>query len=398
MLLSIRKIFSHLKNALLILALGTAFLTLQLFLITDYSDRLGELKKQHLLIDKTVNTDLSDPKMAAILMNGSLSEIALSVKLSGTKGILNSFLTSNDENTSLSHSLEVSSQTFCDSALTWSESLPISRDSQHTRMMNARSDYLGNIDRVIDEQINLVNDSISTSKITALTLLTLGVFVFFIYRSRLNQIYSDIDKACAVDTNGEQKTVETEEIDFIMKRLVRRTIQTPSACSGLVNSSSGLNNQKGLMTAFNSKKSSRANNTIFLAVFEIDQYTSLVNTHSKDDLGNLFRKLGDIISLYEQPLDITAHMDDDHIVFLMSRNSKQIAMEDCEKILHTVEASGFSTAKGVVKITLSGGFLLKIPVKSVDESIEDALLLVQKAKESGGNRIAQLRDRADSYR
>ena len=51
-----------------------------------------------------------------------------------------------------------------------------------------------------------------------------------------------------------------------------------------------------------------------------------------------------------------------------------------------------------MKITLSAGFLLKIPVKSIEEAIDDALKLVEKAKESGGNRIAQLRDRADSYR
>ena len=102
--------------------------------------------------------------------------------------------------------------------------------------------------------------------------------------------------------------------------------------------------------------------------------------------------------MYEQPLDITAQLDDDHIVCVLSRNSKQSAMEDCEKILHSIEESSFNTEKGLMKITLSAGFLLKIPVKSIEEAIDDALKLVEKAKESGGNRIAQLRDRADSYR
>jgi GGDEF domain-containing protein len=393
-LLSIRKIFTNLKLALLILTLGTLLLTFQLFQITSYSERLGELKKLHLLIDKTTNIKLTDPKMASILINSSLSEITLSVKLS----IANSWMPLHEQNTSLSHSLEVSSQAFCDNALIWSESLPIALDSNHARMMNARNDFLRSIDQMIDEQINTLDASVSTAIITALILSIIGALVFVFYRSRLNQIYTDIDIACSIDTTGEPKTVRTQEIDFILKRLVRRSMQPSSACSGLINPSSGLNNLKGLMTVFNGKKSARASNTIFLAVFEVDQYASTVNSLSKEDSSNLFKKLGEIIALHEQPLDITAHLDDDHIVYLMSRNSKQIALEDCEKILHTVEVSGFSTAKGVIKITLSGGFLLKIPVKSIDEAIEDALQLVNKAKEGGGNRIAQLRDRADSYR
>ncbi|HEX5329138.1 hypothetical protein [Sulfuricurvum sp.] len=398
MLLSIQKIFTNLKTALFILTAVAIVLTLQLFQITNFSDRLGELKKQRLLIDKIVHSDLSDPKMASILINGSLSEIALSIKLSSSEGMLDSFITANEENASIVPSLVASSQAFSESALSWSESLPISRDSRHTQMINSRNAFLGEIDRMVDHQIYLLNTSVEMAKITTLTLLTLIIFVFLFYRSRLNQIYSDIDKVCALDTNGEAKIVLTKEMDFIQKRLARRTIQAPSACSGLINPASGLNNFKGLMTVFNAKKSSRASNTIFLAVFEIDQYASLIKSLSKEDSGNLFKKIGDIIALYEQPLDITAHLDDDHIVFVMSRNSKKIALEDCEKIIHTVEQSGFNTVTGVIKVTLSGGFLLKIPVKSIDEAIQDALKLVEKAKENGGNRIAQLREQSDSYR
>lgn len=398
MLLSIKKIFSNLKLALILIGGGAALLMFQLLHITDYSNRLNELKNQHLLIDKIVHADITDHQMAAILINGAVAEIDLSLKLSTESALLESLSESSNELPTLTLGLNTASKTFQSAALEYSSNLDTLKTGElRAKMLIAHPPYLNQIDKVIDYNIQLINEAVFIAKILAVIVFFITLIAYIRYRQRLNQIYSDIDKACAVDTTGESKSVHTQEIDFILKRLLRRSTQ-PATGGSLQNPLSGLNNQKGLLTAFNAKKSSRASNTIFLGVFEIDQYTSLINTLSKEDLGNLFKKLGEIFSLYEQPLDIVAHLDDDHIVFVMSRNSKQIALEDCEKILHTVEASGFSTAKGVSKITLSGGFLLKIPVKSLDEAIEDALKLIVKAKENGGNRIAQLRERVDSFR
>lgn len=399
MLVSIKKIFSNIKTALFLLFLGTALLTLQLFLISEYTFRLNQLQNQHLLIDKIMNMKMSDPQMMSIAINGTISEINLAVKLSSQKTFLETFSSKAEDLSTLTHSLETSSETFQNSALSWSASLKIPHNqTEQTQLLNAKNAFLINISNLIDYSVQRLDESIATAKWSGLVLLMITLFVFLKYRYRLQQIYSDIDKACALDTNGEQKIAQTQEIDFVLKRLLRRTLQTPSACSGLINPSSGLNNLKGLLTVCNTKKASRTSNTIFISVFEIDQYQTLVKPLPKEESGSLFKKIGEIIALREQPLDITAHLDDDHIVCVLSRNSKQIALDDCEKILHAVEASAFNTAKGVIKLTLSGGFLLKTPVKSIEEGIDDALQLVKKAKENGGNRIAQLRDRADSYR
>jgi len=396
MLISIRKVFFNLKTALLILGIGVTILAAQLFHISQYSERLGALKNQHLLIEKIINTELSDPKMAAILINGAVSEITLSVKLSGEQAFLDSYVNSNEEQASLLRSLEISSQAFRENALVWSEALTISKDSSHARMMNARTAFLSDIDRMIDYQIHIIQESIATAKMVAILLLITGLIVFLLYRYRLNQIYSDIDKACSVDTDGSAKLVSTQEIDFLLKRLIRKSSQG-SLNPNLINPLSGLSNEKGLITTFNAKKSGKSGNTVFLSLFEIDHYTSLINTHSKEDMGNLFKKLGDILTMYEQPLDVIAHMENDRLVFLMSRNSKQVALQEAEKIIHTVEESSFTTAQGPLKITLSAGFLLKPPAKSIDEAVEDGLKLIEKAKENGGNRVIQHRNRNDSF-
>jgi len=390
MLISIRKVFFNLKVAQLILGIALVLLGIQLFQLSQYSERLVALKNQHLLIEKIINTDLNDPKMASILINGAISEISLSVKLSGEEALLDSFVASNEEQASLLRSLEVSSVAFCDNALIWSASQQISRESEHTRMMTARTAYLADISHMMDYQIHIVNQAISTSKMTAIILFLAGLALFLLYRHRLNQIYSDIDMMCSVDIDGEKKSIFTEEIDFIHKRLMRKSFQT-SVNPSMIHPDSGLNNEKGLLTAFNTKKSGKSGNAVFLALFEIDHHVSLVNTHTKEDMSVIYKKLGDIISLFEQPFDVLAHMDDDHLVMLMSRGSKQMALEECEKIIQTVEESSFVTSKGPIKITLSGGLLLKPPSKSIDETVQDALQLIETAKENGGNRVAQLR-------
>lgn len=396
MLISIRKVFFNLKTALLILGIGGMILTAQLFHIAQYSERLGALKNQHLLIEKIIHTDLSDPKMADILINGAVSEISLSVKRSGEEALLDAFVNSNEEQASLLRSLEISSQAFQDNALLWSEALSISKDSAHIRMMNARSAFLADIDRMMDYQVHIIQESIATAKIVAIVLFVTGFIVFLLYRYRLNQIYNDIDKACSIDTDGSIKLVSTQEIDFLLKRLVRKSAQS-SLNPNLINPLSGLNNEKGLINAFSAKKAGKSGNTVFLSLFEIDHYASLENSISKEDMGNIFKKLGDILNMYEQPLDVIAHTDDNHLVFLMSRNTKQLALEESEKIIHTVEESSFTTAQGPIKITLSAGFLLKPPAKSIDESIEEALKLIEKAKETGGNHVAQQRSRHNSH-
>jgi GGDEF domain-containing protein len=390
MVISIRKVFLNLKLALFILGIGGGILLVELFQISHYTERLSALKNQHLLIDKTINTDLSDPKMAYILINGSLSELALSVKLSGEEGWIDSFAASNEEQASLLRSLTVSSQAFRDSAMIWSESLLISRYSQHERMMNARSALLGDIDRMIDYQIHTITGSIATAKITALLVFGLSLMVFLVYQNRLNQIYRDIDQACSVDTDGSKKEILTQEIDFILKKLRRGSQNTLNP--NLTNPMSGLSNEKGLINLFNTKKSGKSGSTIFLSLFEIDHYTSLVNTRTKEDMGTMFKKIGEIISMYEQPFDVVAHIENNHFVFLMSRNSKDSAYKEAEKIIHSVQESSFVTSQGPMKITLSGGFLLKPPSKSVDDTVQEAIQLIEKAKELGGNRVAQMRN------
>lgn len=394
--MSIQRFFFNLKAVLLALGAGVALLTLQLFHISEHGERLNALKHQHLLIDEIINTDLTDPKMASILINGAMAELSLAVKLSGEKVLLDSFVTSEDECSSLLHSLDLSSKNFEDNALIWSESPITARDAYYARVMNARTAYLADIDRMLDYRIHALGESIATAKISAVIVFLLGLAAFLYFRIRLNHIYDDINRVCSVDVDGTKHQPKTHEIDFILKQLARRSSQVILA-SHLTHPISGLHNDKGLLNTFNGKKAGKAGNTIFLCVFEIDQYALLNAEYTQEDMKTVYRKLAEMISLYEQPMDIIAHTEDDRLVFVMSRTTKQAAFEECEHIVRSVQESSFMTSRGMARITLSAGFLLKTPLKSLDDVIANALKLIAKAQENGGNQVAQLREQSDAY-
>ncbi|KFN40071.1 MAG: hypothetical protein JU82_04915 [Sulfuricurvum sp. MLSB] len=394
--MSIQRFFFNLKAVLLGLGAGVALLTLQLFHISEYGERLNALKHQHLLIDKIINTDLTDPKMASILINGAMAELSLAVKLSGEEVLLDSFVTSGDERSSLLRSLGVSSKNFEDNALIWSESPIAARDAYYARVMTARTAYLADIDRMLDYQIHAVGTSIATAKISAIIVFLFGLAAFLYFRIRLNHIYDDINRACSVDVDGAKHRPKTREIDYILKQLSRKSSQVVLS-SHLTHPISGLHNDRGLLNTFNTKKTGKAGNTVFLCIFEIDQYALLNAEHTQEDKKAVYKKLAEMISLYEQPMDIIAHTEDDRLIFVMSRATKQEALDECEHIVKAVHESTFLTAKGAMRLTLSAGFLLKTPLKSLDEAIADAVELIELAKENGGNRVAKLREQSDTY-
>lgn len=397
MLISIRKVFLNIKIFLSLLTILIALNVILLSYLANSTERLEVLKNQHQLIDKILHTDQQDPKMASIMISGAVAELELSTKLSGEKVTFDPYFISEQDRFLLLQSLQTSSKLFRDHALIWSESSHLSEASNLNRLMSARSHYIDSIDHMVDFYVQIHYKTIGLIHNITLFTLVFSLIIFLVYRYRLNQIYDDIDQACSIDSENDKKAIVTKEIEFVMKRLVRKTVQAPSN-PNLTHPISGLNNEKGLFTAFNTKKLAKSSNTLFLSLFEIDHYTTLVNTLTTEDINSIYKKIAEMILLYEQPLDVTAHLDNNRIAFLLSRNSKQSALSDCEKIIHTVEESKFNTSQGIMKITMSAGFILKTPAKSIDEAIEDTLKLIQKAQQSGGNRVAQLRDKADSYR
>lgn len=393
---SIRQIFFNLKTMLVLLGLGTTVLSIQLINIDDYSDRLEALKNQHVLIKKITATNLKDSDMATIAINGDLAELKLFTKFSSKSALLDPIIASKTQQESLELSLIATSNAFQEAALFWAESMQVSRDAMYQRMISARNLYLIDIDEMIDYQVQLINESISIAKITVFILFFIGLFTFLFYRWRLNQIYRDINMACSLDTNESKPDVTTEELDFIVRRLSRK-MPLVNTSPNLLNHLSGLNNEKGIFTLYNAKKNLKASGTLYVVLFEIDKHDELKSRLTKDEMVGIYKKLAEILSMYEQPNDIIGHLENNSFALIMTRGSKELALADAEKVVASIHDSIFQTLQGSIKITVSAGLLLKIPSKSLEVSLEDAAKIVVKAKESGGDRVAQLRNGSDMY-
>jgi GGDEF domain-containing protein len=394
---SIRQVFFNLKLALVLLVVGVIFLSIEVIAISQYSSKLSALKNQHFLVKKIISTDLNDSAMAFIMINSDLAELQLFTRHANQTVYLDSLTGTQEEQKLLGNTLTSSSDEFQEAVLFWVESMEKSRNPMYKRMLSSKNLYVSDIDRMIDYQIQLIDDTVNITKKTVLALLIFSFLVFFFYQWRLKQVYRDIKHACTLDHNVDKEETATEEIDFIVRKLYRRM---PSSSSNpmLLNLQSGLNNEKGMVTAYNAKRNSKIKGTLFLAHFEIDRYDEVCSKLSNEEVGNILRKLGEILSMYEQPFDTIGHLENNSFAFLMTRSSKDVALGDAERIISSVHESIFPVSSGVFKITLSGGFLLKSPSKTLEETLKDVAKITEKAKEAGGNRMAQLRQSSDVFR
>lgn len=389
---TLQKTFKNLKLSLLVLGAGLILLAFELFHLSQYAERFSALKHQHELIEKITQADLDDPQMAAILINGAISEIALAVKKTEKQVLLDLFLVNGNKQATLLDKLHISSETFRNSAANWSESLQISRASAYDTILKNQIQYQHDINAMMINLAELLDQSIRITQYTLFVLLSIFLIFFFFFVYRLNQISFDIKQAGSVEIDTTPKEIKTKEIEFLVKRLSRKVPATASNVNTvLLHPQSGLLNEKGMINAFNAKRSNKGANTLFVALFEIDQHTLISKELSKEDQASAYRKLGEIISMYEQPNDIIAQLDNDRFVFLISRNSKDIALDETQKIIDSVKDSTFTSANGGIKLTLSAGFLLKTPVKSLDEIIAEAGKLLHLAQDNGGNRVMQIR-------
>lgn len=388
MSVSIKKSFFNLKTALFISFFGALILALYLIHISTFMARIDNIKEQQVLIDKAIHTDLSDPKMASILLNDTLSRIALLNKRLSEPNSFDFLFSDSDDEIVLMKQLNHSAQNFQDSALFWSESLNMTRETSFKKMLNSRNNYLNQISLLHTKESNNILELMQSVKYIAISLLFFNLLVWVLYRFRLNQVLIDIENSCSADYK--ENKFHTEEFDFIGKRLLRKA-PIVSSNSIHIHQPTELYNEKGIISIFNAKKVSRSANNVFLTLFEIDQY-SFFQKLSIENRYAIIKKIGETVSMYEQSLDIVGYLEkNDRIVFISSRLNRQLALDDAEKIRETVEESSFNTDKGPIKITLSGGILLKVPAKSIDEIIDDAADLIQKAHASGGNQIGRIR-------
>ena len=213
------------------------------------------------------------------------------------------------------------------------------------------------------------------------------------FSRRLSFVYQDLKTLYSVDLESKDRIYLTEEAEMITKRMSRKPTATENPA--FIDPVTEINNYKGLLHGFANRKGT-GGATIAVCVFALDNFRDIEKKYKKDFANQILKKIAFMLSLNEQHTDVLGRIDYDQFVFVVNRATQAIALNDCEQIRKSIEEAKFKTHNGIpIKVTASGGFVVKAPNKPLDQTIAHAKEVLAIAISQGGNKIAQLRDGAD---
>lgn len=269
-------------------------------------------------------------------------------------------------------------------------------DAKRSDVSNSKELLIGLLNTILFKNLKYDYDKFYITQWFFYLTFISSFLITFWYAKRLKIIYNDIKSLFAIGYERTSESLETQEIDAIKMRMVRKptTSQNPS----MIDPVTGIKNYKGMVHSYSEKKDMKASNYTIVCVFEIDDFRTYEKEFPKEFSQSILKKISFIISLYEQPTDVVARIDYDQFAVIFSRDSKDKALSDCDAIRKSIEETNFKTPKGEkLPLTLSGGLVIKQSNKSLEDTISNAKDILQTAKEKGKNRIAQIRDHAEKY-
>jgi len=224
------------------------------------------------------------------------------------------------------------------------------------------------------------------------------VFTFIIvfigsiwYRKQLSRIHKDLLYLYAIDKVKKEHEIFSEEVDAILLRMTRKN--TNSTSTDMIDPVTQINNNKGMLHSYAEKKGMKDSNFTSVTILEIDNFSKSNRSFSQDIVQAILKKTAFTLSLHEQVTDVIARTDYNQFTIILSRSSKEQLFKDMDIIRQTIaEIKLKSQDKGVISVTVSGGFVIKENNKHLEESLKEAKKTLQYAKTLGVNTISQASD------
>jgi diguanylate cyclase (GGDEF)-like protein len=214
------------------------------------------------------------------------------------------------------------------------------------------------------------------------------------YRRRLNYIYKDIEYLYQIDKGKKSHEIFSLEADAISLRMNRKSVTTDNA--SMIDPVTGINNHKGMLNTYSTKKGLKDSNFTSVTILEIDNFSKSRRTFSQEITQAMLKKVAYTISLHELPIDVIARTDYNQFTLILSRPSKEQSFKDVELIRQSISELKFNIPnKGPTNITVSGGFVIKPNNTNLDEALKQAYEILKYAKTTGINKILQTRDLAE---
>ena len=134
-----------------------------------------------------------------------------------------------------------------------------------------------------------------------------------------------------------------------------------------------------------------------LSILEIDNFSITNKAYSQELTQAILKKIAYIISLHEQVADVIARTDYNQFTIILSRAKREESFTEIDNIRKSISELKMSSPElGEIKITISGGYIIKPNNLSLEEAILQAKKVLRHAQENGKNRISQVKDLAQS--
>jgi diguanylate cyclase (GGDEF)-like protein len=269
------------------------------------------------------------------------------------------------------------------------------QESQNRSALTQAFETINNhINTILIKSIAYNQEKFQIMKIATIVLFVFILFFTFLYRKRLYSIYKDIEFLFQIDKTKVDYQIYTLEADAISMRMSRKNVTTDNPT--MIDQVTGINNHKGMLNSYSNKKNLKDSNFTSLTIIEIDNFSKTKRTYTQELTQAILKKIAYTISLHEQAVDVIARTDYNQFTLILSRTSKEQAYKDVELIRQSIEELKFTaTDKGPVKITISGGFVIKPNNTNIDEAMRQAKEILEYAKTIETNKILQIRDMAE---
>jgi diguanylate cyclase (GGDEF)-like protein len=262
--------------------------------------------------------------------------------------------------------------------------------ARNDAMQRARYAILGHIDAIIQKNIGYDQAKFNLEKWAVFAAALLALLMFLNYSRRFRGIFKDIYSLYGIEAKAQEREIVTDEISLVAKRMNRKP--TTSDNPAMTDPITGINNYKGLLSAFAENKI-KEGTAVAVCVFEVDGFKELDRQYPKSFTQTVLKKIGFMMSLYEQHTDILARTDYSQFAMVFARNTHEISLRDCEQIRRSVEEASFRIPEGKnIRLTVSGGFVQKSSAVTLEETIELAKDVLTKGSAIEPNTIKQPKD------
>jgi len=243
---------------------------------------------------------------------------------------------------------------------------------------------------------NVLYNQQKSSLIAKLTILLLliSIITTLLYKKKVNIILSDISFLISIHPTSRNYKTNTIEADTILLKMNKKSTNTID--KELIDPVTELLNHKGFSTIYMQKKNIKPENYTSLTIFEIKNFSNENKQYPPEIIQTILKKVASILGLYEQNTDIMARTAFNQFSIILSRPTKEQCFKEIEQIVQTLKEIKFKLPDDTYEnIDLTAGFVIKIKSKSLDDSLKEALKILEFAKNNNEITIAQKRDLTD---